>query len=78
MKLKVGQLFVRNILGCTEPNTYMVCGIIKTDKPLEVESTHLISAEDVKHYEVKDVREYARGVDFNGIMTSPIWKVKIR
>ena len=37
MKLKVAQLFVRNIIGCKEPNTYLVCGIIKTDKTLEVE-----------------------------------------
>jgi hypothetical protein len=77
MKLKVAQLFVRNILGCKEPNTYMVCGIIKTDRPLEVESTHLISADDVKFYETRDVREYSRGNNFDGVMQSHIWKVKI-
>lgn len=77
MKLRVGQLFIRDIAGSKEPNTYMVCGIIKTDIPLEVESTHLISADDVKIYEIRDVKEYARGNGFEGIMTSPIWRVKI-
>lgn len=77
MKLKVAQLFVRNILGCKEPNTYMVCGIIRTDKPLEVESTHLISAEELKFYETKDVREHSRGNNLDGVMRSPVWKVKI-
>lgn len=77
MKLKVAQLFVRNIIGCKEPNTYMVCGIIKTDKPLEVESTHLISADDVKFYETTDVREYSKGNGLDGVMQSYIWKVKI-
>ena len=77
MKLKVAQLFVRNILGCKEPNTYMVCGIIKTDKPLEVESTYLISADDLKFYETKDVSEYSRGNNLDGVMQSYIWKVKI-
>lgn len=77
MKLRVAQLFVRNIIGCKEPNTYMVCGIIKTDKPLEVESTHLISADNVKFYETRDVKEYSRGCNIDGVMLSPIWKVKI-
>ena len=77
MKLKVAQLFVRDIACCKEPNTYMVCGIIKTDEPLETESTHLLSADDLKLYETKDVSEYSEGADFSGVMESPIWKVKI-
>ena len=77
MKLKVAQLFVRNIIGCKEPNTYMVCGIIKTDKPLEVESTHILSADELKFYETRDVREYSRGNNLDGVMLSNIWKVRI-
>ena len=77
MQLKVGQLFVRDISGCKESNTYMVCGIIKTDTPLEAESTHLISADNVKHYGSEDVSKYSEGSDFHGVMISPIWRVKI-
>lgn len=75
MKLRVGQLFVREIAG--SENTYMVCGIIKTDKPLATEATHVITTDSIKIWESEDVRETTRGCDFSGIMTSPLWKVKL-
>ena len=77
MKLKVAQLFTRKISAAKEPNTYMVCGIIRTDEPLDVESTHIFSADDLKLYESKDVSEITKGCDFSGVMTAPLWRVKI-
>ena len=72
-----GQLFVRGIYSSKEPNTYMVCGIIKTDAPLEVETTHIFDAHLVDILESRSVKEIARGNGFDGIMTSPIWKIKV-
>ena len=77
MKIKVAQLFTRKISVAKEPNTYMVCGIIRTDTPLDVESTHLISADDVKLYESRDVSDHSRGNDIEGVMRSPIWKIRL-
>ena len=74
MRFKVAQLFVRDISG--SENTYMVCGIIKTDEPLATEATHIITADLVNIYETKNVREITKGLDFSGIMTSPLWRVK--
>ena len=74
MRFKVAQLFVRDISG--SENTYMVCGIIKTDKPLATEATHIITADLVNIYETENVREITKGLDFSGIMTSPLWRVK--
>lgn len=74
MKFRVGQLFVRDI-GSSE-NTYMVCGIIKTDKPLATETTHIFTADMVNVLESQNVHCYSRGNGFDGIMRSPIWRVK--
>lgn len=74
MKIRVGQLFVRDIGG--SENTYMVCGLIKTDKPLETETTHIFTADMVNVIESKDVSCHSRGNGFDGIMTSPIWRVR--
>ena len=77
MKIRVGQLFVRDICGSTEENTYMVCGIIKTDKPLDTEATHIFTADMMNVIESRDVEDISHGNGFEGIMTSPIWRVKI-
>ena len=74
MRFKVAQLFVRDING--SENTYMVCGIIKTDKPVATEATHIITADLVNIYETENVREITKGLDFSGVMTSPLWRVK--
>lgn len=78
MKIKVGQLFARRTVGITAENTYLVCGIIKTDEPLDTESTHLLTADLVSVLESRDVRTYTKGQSLDGIMTSPLWKVNIK
>lgn len=77
MKIKVGQLFVRVTSGIKEENTYLVCGIIKTDKPLDTEATHIFTADTVNIIESRDVSDISRGNNLDGIATSPIWRVKI-
>ena len=77
MKIRVGQLFVRDIYSGTEENTYMVCGIIKTDKPLDTETTHIFTADMMNVIESRNVEDISIGNGFEGIMTSPIWRVKI-
>lgn len=78
MKIRVGQLFARRTVAITAENTYLVCGIIKTDEPLDIESTHLLTADLVNVLESQDVKEYTRGNSLDGIMTSPLWRVDIK
>ena len=78
MKIKVGQLFARRTTEITAENTYLVCGIIKTDEPLNTETTHLLTADFVNVLESRDVSEYTRGNNLDGVMTTPLWKVNIR
>ena len=79
MYLKVGQIFTREIARLdTEPNTYLICGIIKTDRPLECEATHIISGGPITIYESKSVEDVSRGNGLDGIMTEGIWKVKLK
>ena len=78
MKIKVGQLFARRTAGMTAENTYLVCGIIKTDKPLNTETVHLLTSDFVNILESRDVSDYTRGNNLDGVMTSPLWKVNIR
>ena len=78
MKIKIGQLFARRTVGITAENTYLVCGIIKTDEPLDTESTHLLTADLVNILESRDVRTYTRGENLDGVMTTPLWKVNIK
>lgn len=77
MKIKVGQLFTREIAGSTEANTYLVCGIIKTDESLETERTHIFTADMVNVLETNDVKHIARGNSLDGLMHERIWKIKI-
>lgn len=76
MKIKIAQLFVRRPSGFKLENTYLVCGIIKTDEPLQLEAMHIVTADMVDVLESKDVSLYSRGNCLDGIMTSPLWKVK--
>ena len=78
MKIRVGQLFARRTAGMTAENTYLVCGIIKTDEPLNTETVHLLTADLVNVLESQDVKEYTRGNGLDGIMTSPLWRVDIK
>ena len=77
MKIRVGQLFARVTSGITEENTYLVCGIIKTDKPLNTEATHIFTTDTMNIIESRDVSDISRGTNLDGIATSPIWRVKI-
>ena len=77
MKIKVGQLFTRVTSGITEENTYLVCGIIKTDEPLDTEATHIFTTDMINIIESRDVSDISRGNNLDGIATSPIWRVKI-
>lgn len=77
MRIKVAQLFVREPCGCKEENTYLVCGLMKTDKPLETEATHIFTADQVVLYESRSVEEVSRGNGLDGIMQEGIWRVKI-
>lgn len=77
MRINIGQLFVRRPAGFKKKNTYLVCGIIQTDEPLDTESTHVLTADMVNILQSKDVSDYARGNNLDGIMTSPLWQVKI-
>lgn len=77
MKIRAGQLFVREPYGCKEENTYLVCGLIKTDKALETETTHIITADLVNIYESKNVEVLSRGNGLDGIMRQNIWRIKI-
>lgn len=77
MKIKVAQLFARDIYGCKEENTYMVCGIIKTDKPLSTETVHLITADAVNVLESRNVEDVAQSKGLDDIMQSPLWRIKI-
>lgn len=77
MKIKVAQLFVREPYGCKEENTYLVCGLIKTNTPLETEATHIFTADLITLYESKSVKEVSEGNGLDGIMKEGIWRVKI-
>lgn len=75
MRVRIAQLFVRKPACIKAKNTYLVCGIIKTDEPLATESTHLLTADMVSVLESRDVTTYSRGNSLDGIIGSPLWKV---
>lgn len=78
MKIKIGQLFARKTTGITAKNTYLVCGIIKTDEPLNTEATHILTADLLTVLESRDVSEYTRGNNIDGVMMQPLWKINIK
>lgn len=85
-----GQLFVRKPIKDTDAvgkYSYIVCGMIVTDKPLEDEAIHTISVGDFR-YDLSTVSEYLvetaedlgaefKGNNFDGIMRQPIWRLKL-
>lgn len=77
MNIKIAQLFVRKPVGIKAKNTYLVCGIIKTDEPLATESTHLLTANLVTVLESCDVSIRSKGNNLDGVMFQPIWKVNV-
>ena len=74
MELKIGQLFVRKATALTE-NTYMVCGLINTPTPLQTEAIHTILG-NIIDVTVEDVSDTTRGNGLDGIMTSPLWRLR--
>lgn len=78
MKINIGQLFVRNIFGVKAKNTYLVCGLIKTDEPLDVEHVHTFKADMLTMLDSRDAKIFSRGNGLDGIMTSPLWNINIR
>lgn len=77
MKINIAQLFVRKPLGFKAKNTYLVCGIIKTDELLDLEHIHTFKADMLTMLDSRDVKVYTRGNNLDGIMTSPLWNVNI-
>lgn len=77
MKINIAQLFVRKPVMIKAKNTYMVCGIIKTDEPLDLEHIHTFKADMLTMLDSRDVKVYTRGNNLDGIMTSPLWNVNI-
>lgn len=72
-----GQLFCRIPAGINTPNTYLVCGLIRTDKPLSDETIHTFSG-DVTMYASRNVEKHSRGNGLDGIMTTPIWNLNLK
>ena len=69
----LGQVFVRDT-GDLEKNVYLVCGLIKTDKPLETEAVHIVQSSLSTVYQVKDCRETSEGRGLDDIMKEPLWR----
>lgn len=76
-RVNVGQIFVRKTSDIIADNTYLVCGIIKTDKPLEEESVHTFTG-DISIIGTENRRFSAMGKTLDGIIASPFWRVKIK
>ncbi len=72
-----GQLFCRIPAGINTPNTYLVCGLIRTDKPIDDETIHTFSG-DVTMYTSRNVKEYSRGNNLDGIMQESIWNLNLK
>lgn len=76
-KVNVGQIFIRKTSDITAENTYLVCGLIKTDKPLEEESVHTFTG-DISIIDIENRKFSAMGKTLDGIIGSPFWRVKIK
>ena len=77
MKINIGQLFVRKPVGFNAKNTYLVCGIIKTDEPLNLEHVHTFKSDMLTILDRRDVKPFSRGNNLDGVMTSPLWNINI-
>lgn len=70
----VSQLFVRdNLPASFGENVYMVCGLIKSDTPLDGECIHILQGQ-FKEFECKNVASFSEGNNFDGVMRSPVWR----
>ena len=68
------QLFVRdNVPADFGENVYMVCGLIKSDTPLDGECVHLLQGQ-VKEVECKNVASVSAGNNLDGVMLAPLWR----
>lgn len=68
------QLFVRdNVPADFGENVYMVCGLVKSDIPLNDECIHLLQGQ-FQGVECKNVSSVSRGNNLDGVMLSPIWR----
>lgn len=91
-QIKGGQLFVRGTENTTNTDgkySYIVCGLITVDKPLETEAVHTISvdgfAKYVMEHRVENERELVckgitdgfAGKGLDDIMQENIWRLKI-
>ena len=72
-----GQLFARIPVGINTPNTYLVCGLIRTDKPIADESIHTLTG-NASIIDCRNVKEYSRGSGLDGIMQTEIWNLNIK
>lgn len=69
-----GQLFIRKAPE-TEEGVYMVCGLIKIDKPLDDESVYLFCSNKARYGLIEEVGDKVRGKGFDSIMyESKMWR----
>ena len=74
-KLKSAQLYVRNTEVPGE-NCYLVCDIIKTDRPIETEAVNIFT-EDYFGLNLVETKCYGNkmaGKGLDNIATEPIWR----
>lgn len=89
-QIKGGQLFIRKPTETTDAEgkySYIVCGMIVTNKPLDDEAVHTISVDDftygpsvVSEYQVETAEDTGatfKGMGLDAIMQLPIWKLKL-
>lgn len=68
------QLFVRdNVPPHFGENVYMVCGLIKSETPLDGECIYLLRGQ-LQEVECKDVSLISKGNNIDGILRSPLWR----
>lgn len=87
-----GQLFVRDMENATNTDgkySYLVCGLITVDKPIETESIHTISVDGwanfVMEHQIETEQELIDkgltdgfvGKGLDNIMKENIWRLKI-
>lgn len=65
------QLFIRST---ENKNEYVVCGLIKTKKPYQNESVHVITTDCLTNYECKDIHDISEGQGLDNLMCEPIWR----
>lgn len=72
--LRGAQLLIRGV-GAGK-RTYMVCGLIKTDRTLPLEHVVTLSG-DLHLHDTRDVSMRSKGNSFDGIMKEPIWNLTL-